>query len=40
MEEFSRFIDVTPPWLLLVFGIVYAAIFITFVVLMVQLWRR
>lgn len=40
MEEFSRFIDGTPLWLILVFGIVYAAIFIAFVVLMVRLWRR
>jgi len=40
MEEFSRFIDGTPLWFLLVFGIVYAAIFIAFVVLMVRLWRR
>ena len=39
MEEFSRFIDGTPLWLLLVFGIVYAAIFIAFVVLMVRLWQ-
>ena len=40
MEEFSRFIGVTPLWLLIVFGIVYAAILITFAVLMVRLWRR
>ena len=40
MEEFSRFINVTPLWLLIVIGMAYAAIFITFTVLMVRLWRR
>lgn len=40
MAEFTRFIDMTPLWLLIVFGIIYAAIFITFAVLMVRLWRR
>ena len=39
MEEFSRFINVTPLWLLVVFGIVYAAILTTFAVLMVRLFR-
>ncbi len=40
MEEFSRFINVTPLWLLIVIGMAYAAIFTTFAVLMVRLWRR
>lgn len=40
MEEFLRFITGTPLWLLIVFGVAYAAILIAFAVLMVRLWRQ
>ena len=40
MEEFSRFTADTPLWLLVVFFMVFAAMCITFIVLLVQALRR
>ena len=40
MDEFSRFIAETPPWLLIIFFTVFAAMCVTFVVLLVQALRR
>ena len=40
MEEFTRFTAETPLWLLIVFFTVFAAMCVTFVVLLVQALRK
>ena len=40
MEQYSSFFTETPLWLLLIFITVFAAMCITFVVLLVQALRR
>ena len=40
MDDFSRFTAETPLWLLIIFFAVFAALCVTFVVLLVQALKR
>ena len=40
MDDFTRFIDETPLWLLIIFFAVFAAMCIAFIVLLVRVFRR